>query len=107
KPRIPGNSAPSWRSRSAILMAASDLVVCRAGASALAELPLLRLPGILIPHPFGHQDANADFLVAEGGAVKIADRDLQDGALLPGILGLLADASQRETMAAEMGRLAR
>jgi UDP-N-acetylglucosamine--N-acetylmuramyl-(pentapeptide) pyrophosphoryl-undecaprenol N-acetylglucosamine transferase len=88
-------------------MAASDLVVCRAGASVLAELPLLRLPGILIPHPYGHQDANADFLVAEGAAVKIADRELSEGALIPAILGLLQNPDERQAMAVEMGRLAR
>ena len=88
-------------------MAASDLVVCRSGASVLAELPLLRLPGVLIPHPYGHQDANADFLVQEGGAVKLPDSELADGSLLPTVLSLLQDPAQLQTMAAEMARLAR
>ena len=88
-------------------MAASDLVVCRSGASVLAELPLLRLPAILIPHPYGHQDANAEFLVEQGGAVKIADRELREGVLLPAILNLIGDREKLKTMAAEMGRLAR
>lgn len=88
-------------------IAASDLVVCRSGASVLAELPLLKVPGILIPHPYGHQDANADFLVSEGGALKVPDRDLSEGVLLPAILGLLGDRAKLDTMAAEMGRLAR
>jgi UDP-N-acetylglucosamine--N-acetylmuramyl-(pentapeptide) pyrophosphoryl-undecaprenol N-acetylglucosamine transferase len=88
-------------------MAASDLIVCRAGASAMAELPLLRLPGVLVPHPFGHQDANADFLVEQGGAMKVPDDALGAGALLPTVLGLLGDAARREAMAEAMGRLAR
>jgi UDP-N-acetylglucosamine--N-acetylmuramyl-(pentapeptide) pyrophosphoryl-undecaprenol N-acetylglucosamine transferase len=88
-------------------MAASDLVVCRAGASAMAELPLLRLPGVLVPHPFGHQDANADFLVEHGAAVKLPDVTLSQGAFLPAVLALLEDQPRRLAMAEAMGRLAR
>ena len=88
-------------------MAASDLIVCRAGASAMAELPLLRLPAVLVPHPFGHQDANADFLVEHGAAVKLPDATLGQGALLPTVLALLEDEKRRGAMADAMGRLAR
>jgi UDP-N-acetylglucosamine--N-acetylmuramyl-(pentapeptide) pyrophosphoryl-undecaprenol N-acetylglucosamine transferase len=90
-------------------MAASDLMVCRAGASALAELPILGLPAILVPGTFagGHQEKNADFLVQEGAAIKIPDLQLSRGALLPAILSLLENKNQLETMAAEMRRLAR
>ncbi len=90
-------------------MAASDLVVCRAGASVLAELPAMRLPAILIPHPFRRirQDENADLLVREGAAIKLKDADLPNGVLLPTILSLLNDRATLAAMAAEMGRLAR
>jgi UDP-N-acetylglucosamine--N-acetylmuramyl-(pentapeptide) pyrophosphoryl-undecaprenol N-acetylglucosamine transferase len=90
-------------------MAACDLIICRAGASAMAELPVLRLPAVLVPGTFagGHQAHNADFLVEEGGAVKIADQDLSRGVLLPTVLELLADPARLQVMSAEMGRLAR
>jgi UDP-N-acetylglucosamine--N-acetylmuramyl-(pentapeptide) pyrophosphoryl-undecaprenol N-acetylglucosamine transferase len=88
-------------------MAACDLIVCRSGASVLAELPIVKLPAVLIPHPYGHQDDNADFLVEHGGAVKVPDAELAQGALLSAVLPLLADAEQRAVMAAEMARLAR
>jgi UDP-N-acetylglucosamine--N-acetylmuramyl-(pentapeptide) pyrophosphoryl-undecaprenol N-acetylglucosamine transferase len=90
-------------------MAASDLMVCRAGASTLAELPILGLPAVLVPGTFagGHQEKNADFLVDEGGAIKLADTRLSQGALLPAILSLLEDQPRLEQMAAEMRRLAR
>ncbi|MBI3970996.1 MAG: UDP-N-acetylglucosamine--N-acetylmuramyl-(pentapeptide) pyrophosphoryl-undecaprenol N-acetylglucosamine transferase [Chloroflexi bacterium] len=88
-------------------MATSDLIVCRAGASALAELPILRLPAVVVPHPFGHQDANADFLVEHGAAVKLLDRDLPGGMILPAVLPLLEDHARREAMATAMARLAR
>jgi len=90
-------------------MAASDLMVCRAGASTLAELPILGLPAILVPGTFagGHQEKNADFLVDEGAAIKVADVQLSQGALLPAILSLLEDRARLAQMAAEMRRLAR
>ncbi len=90
-------------------MAATDLMVSRAGASTMAELPLLGLPAILVPYPHAgaHQEKNADFLVEEGAAIKLPDFQLSQGALLPAVLSLLEDKEKLETMAMEMRRLAR
>ena len=60
------------------LFAASDLVVCRAGASVLAELCAARKPAVLVPFPYAaddHQRANGAVLAAAGGAVVVEDRD--------------------------------
>ena len=90
-------------------MAACDLMVCRAGASTLAELPILGLPSILVPGTFagGHQEKNADFLVDEGAAIKLPDGQLSQGALLPAVLSLLEDRTKLNEMAVEARRLAR
>jgi len=64
----------------------ADLVVCRAGATTLAELTALGKPSILIPYPYAahqHQEVNARALVAAGGADMIIENDL-DGAGLAG-----------------------
>jgi len=47
---------------------AADLVVCRAGATTLAELAAYRLPAVLIPYPYayGHQELNARIFVKKG-----------------------------------------
>ncbi len=48
----------------------ADLVICRAGATSLAELTTLGKPALLIPYPFAaddHQTANAESLVSVGG----------------------------------------
>jgi len=60
--------------------AAADLVVCRAGATTLAELTRLGKTSILIPYPHAaadHQTFNAQTLVNAGAAVMIADRDVK------------------------------
>jgi len=62
----------------------ADLVICRAGATTIAELAALGKPSILIPYPYAahkHQDINAEVLVAMGGADMILERDL-DGSNL-------------------------
>ncbi|UCH06774.1 MAG: undecaprenyldiphospho-muramoylpentapeptide beta-N-acetylglucosaminyltransferase [Deltaproteobacteria bacterium] len=64
----------------------ADLVVCRAGATTLAELAALGKPSILIPYPYAahqHQEVNARALVAAGGADMILEHEL-DGAGLAG-----------------------
>jgi UDP-N-acetylglucosamine--N-acetylmuramyl-(pentapeptide) pyrophosphoryl-undecaprenol N-acetylglucosamine transferase len=57
----------------------ADLVICRAGALTVSELAAVGVASILVPFPAAvddHQTRNAQFLVREGAAVLIADRDL-------------------------------
>jgi UDP-N-acetylglucosamine--N-acetylmuramyl-(pentapeptide) pyrophosphoryl-undecaprenol N-acetylglucosamine transferase len=59
---------------------AADIVVCRAGATTLAELTRLGKASILIPYPHAaadHQTVNARTLVDAGAAVMIPDRDVK------------------------------
>jgi UDP-N-acetylglucosamine--N-acetylmuramyl-(pentapeptide) pyrophosphoryl-undecaprenol N-acetylglucosamine transferase len=90
-------------------MAAADLIVARAGASALGELPAVGAPGLVIPGTFAgaHQRLNADFLANRGAAVVLDDDRARDGALVPTILSLLDDPSRLASMAAAAHALAR
>jgi UDP-N-acetylglucosamine--N-acetylmuramyl-(pentapeptide) pyrophosphoryl-undecaprenol N-acetylglucosamine transferase len=86
----------------------SDLVVCRAGATTLAELTVCKRPSILVPFPTAadnHQFANATSLVDAGAAVMIEERDLTGELLAAEIRRLLLDAGARDRMAREAGRL--
>ena len=66
----------------------AHLVICRAGASTIFELAMLRKPAIVIPYPFAanrHQDFNARALADTGGAVVVFERDM-DGNRLAGLI---------------------
>jgi UDP-N-acetylglucosamine--N-acetylmuramyl-(pentapeptide) pyrophosphoryl-undecaprenol N-acetylglucosamine transferase len=57
----------------------ADLVICRAGATSLAEITVLGKAAILIPFPFAvddHQTKNALEMVRAGAAVMIEEKGL-------------------------------
>jgi len=65
----------------------ADLVICRAGATTLAEIGAYGLPAILIPYPYAtqdHQGINAKIFVREGAAILIAENDLSGEKNCPG-----------------------
>lgn len=83
--------------------AAADVVVCRAGATSIAELTVLGEPAVLVPYPHAtgdHQRHNAQALAQAGAAAVIDDGEL-DGERLVGTLEpWLLDADARAAVAA-------
>jgi len=77
------------------VLAASDIVVSRAGAGALYESGYLKKPSILIPLPKsksrGEQIENARYFAENGASVVIYDEDLNEDVLFKTINRLLAD----------------
>jgi UDP-N-acetylglucosamine--N-acetylmuramyl-(pentapeptide) pyrophosphoryl-undecaprenol N-acetylglucosamine transferase len=72
----------------------AELVVCRAGASTIAELTVLGKPSILVPYPWAtgdHQTGNAKPLDAAGAAWLIADDALAADDLAARLDALAAD----------------
>lgn len=62
----------------------ADIVICRAGALTVAEISVVGLPAIFIPLPHAvddHQTKNAQDLVSRGGAVLIAQKQLNSKKL--------------------------
>lgn len=58
---------------------AADLVLCRAGATAIAEIMEFGKPSILVPYPHAaeaHQKDNAEYLVERGAAIMVDDGQL-------------------------------
>ncbi len=90
-------------------MAVTDLAVCRAGATTLAELAMAQVPAILVPLPTAtddHQRWNALALVRQDAAVLIEQAALTGEHLAAEILGLAADRPRRTRMREALGRAA-
>ena len=89
--------------------AASDLAVCRAGATTLAELMQAGLPSVLVPLPSAaadHQTANAKSM-AEAGASIVCSEERMEENLLDIIVGLIRDPSRLLDMAQHARSLGR
>ena len=89
--------------------ARADLVVCRAGASTIAELAAAGRAAILVPYPAAaneHQLRNAEALQRAGAALLIVDRDLSGERLASALRELLARPEQLLQMEAAMRRRA-
>ena len=83
-------------------MKAADVVICRAGATTLAELAASGTPAILVPLPTAtddHQRKNAEVVARAGAAVAMEERELTGETLAAAITGLVGDAERRRRMA--------
>ena len=91
-------------------MREADVVICRAGATTLAELQAAGRASILIPLPTAtddHQRKNARALVEAGAAQMIDQTSLTGEGLARGILALAGDAGERSRLAEAARRMAR
>jgi UDP-N-acetylglucosamine--N-acetylmuramyl-(pentapeptide) pyrophosphoryl-undecaprenol N-acetylglucosamine transferase len=91
-------------------MSQADLVICRAGATTLAEITAAGKPAILIPLPTAtddHQRKNAEVLVKAGAADVIDQRELSGNRLAVRVMQLAADPAGRAAMARAARQLAR
>jgi UDP-N-acetylglucosamine--N-acetylmuramyl-(pentapeptide) pyrophosphoryl-undecaprenol N-acetylglucosamine transferase len=92
-----------------LVMAAADLVLCRAGASTLSELIAIARPAILVPSPNvtnHHQEKNAGVLAACGGAVMVREPECTGLSLYKLASGLLADPEKRAAMSRALSSMA-
>jgi UDP-N-acetylglucosamine--N-acetylmuramyl-(pentapeptide) pyrophosphoryl-undecaprenol N-acetylglucosamine transferase len=91
-------------------MARAHLVVCRAGASTLAELTAVGRAALLVPYPFAannHQEFNARFLEDAGAAEMILNKDFTGEVLADKMRYLLAHPdtlTQREERTHQLAR---
>jgi len=90
--------------------AASDLVVSRSGATAIAEIEIVGRPSLLVPYPFateGHQMKNARAVEKAGAAVVVPDDELNGERLADEVSELLSDSARLALMAERARALAR
>jgi UDP-N-acetylglucosamine--N-acetylmuramyl-(pentapeptide) pyrophosphoryl-undecaprenol N-acetylglucosamine transferase len=91
-------------------LADADLIVCRAGATTLAEITAAGKAAILIPLPTAtddHQRKNAESLVTVGAAELLLQHEASGTALAARVLALAADAPRRQRIASAARALAK
>jgi UDP-N-acetylglucosamine--N-acetylmuramyl-(pentapeptide) pyrophosphoryl-undecaprenol N-acetylglucosamine transferase len=84
----------------------ADLVICRAGASTVAELAAAGCAALLVPYPHAvddHQTRNGQYLVKAGAALLVPEAVLTPEVLAQMLGGLL----ERREQLAQMGAAAR
>jgi UDP-N-acetylglucosamine--N-acetylmuramyl-(pentapeptide) pyrophosphoryl-undecaprenol N-acetylglucosamine transferase len=90
--------------------AEADLLVCRAGATTIAELTVCKKPAVLVPFPFAaddHQTVNANSVVAAGAGLLIPEWELTGEGLAAQILSLAQDRERLKRMSRQSGLLGR
>ena len=91
------------------LMAAADLVICRAGAATISEVCASGTPCIMVPSPNvtdNHQEKNARVLEKHGAAMVIREADCDGDSLYEAVKALLADKERLRAMRAAAGNMA-
>ena len=89
----------------------TDLAICRAGGTTLAELAAAAVPAILLPYPHAvddHQRKNADVFTSAAGCLTLDERNLAgplDDHLAAALSDLLDDAASRAAMSRSIHRL--
>lgn len=83
------------------LLAAADLVICRAGAMTMIEIAATGTPAIIVPSPNvaeNHQESNARAMESRGAAVVILEKDCSGEKLYETTKELLADGERLKEM---------
>jgi UDP-N-acetylglucosamine--N-acetylmuramyl-(pentapeptide) pyrophosphoryl-undecaprenol N-acetylglucosamine transferase len=89
---------------------AADLIICRAGATTIAEISAAAKPAILIPLPTAtddHQRRNAEALAAAGAAEVLLQSEATGSVLAGRIKQLAVDAQRRARLSAQARKFAR
>ncbi|AHM56346.1 UDP-N-acetylglucosamine--N-acetylmuramyl-(pentapeptide) pyrophosphoryl-undecaprenol N-acetylglucosamine transferase MurG [Peptoclostridium acidaminophilum DSM 3953] len=83
------------------VLAASDLVICSAGAITISEVTCLGKPSIVIPKAYtaeNHQEYNARSVKNSGAGEMILEKDLNSGTLLEAVFRILRDEQLHKSM---------
>lgn len=91
------------------VMAAADIVLCRAGASTISELTYMHKPTVFVPSPYvtnNHQFKNAKVVEDAGGAIIFEEGWFEAQELLDTVKRILSSPEELEKMSKAMEKLA-
>ena len=96
-------TATEYESHMVTLFSAADVLICRSGATTVAEIAAAGRPAVFVPFPGAtgdHQSANARALELAGAAVVVKDDQCTGERLAEVLEPIVASAEKREGMAA-------
>lgn len=103
-------SVQAFYNNMADLYTQSDLIICRAGATTVAEITAIGKGAVFVPYPFAadnHQFLNAQALVVSEAAEMILDKDLTAQRIARRIEYLKRDPAALKRMASKAKQLGR
>ena len=92
-----------------LVMAAADVVLCRAGASTISEITAIAKPSVLVPSPnvtANHQEKNARVLAGQGAAILLREQDCVENTLYDSAMLLLRERDRRDAMVRALNAMA-
>lgn len=92
------------------VLAAADFVICRAGATTIAEVTARGIPALLVPYPYAannHQEYNAQAVVRAGAAVKIPDQQLTGKLLWKEISRIISEKDKLAAMSSAAKKISK
>ena len=93
----------------ATVMAAADMVICRAGAATIAEVAAAGKPAIFVPSPNvtdNHQEKNARIVEQHGGALVLRETECDGDSLYKAASSMLSDPEKLQSMGRAVQELA-
>lgn len=84
-----------------VVMTASDMVMCRSGASTLGELTAIGMPSLLVPSPYvtdNHQEKNARTLEEKGAAIVVTESECSGETLFDKVSALIRNEDKLNAM---------
>ena len=93
-----------------IAYSASDIIVSRAGATAISEILYLEKPSILIPYPFAannHQELNGEVLHRKGASIMVHESDFSNGKLEKSIFNLISSSDKMKSFKENASKLSK
>ena len=92
-----------------LVMAAADVVLCRAGASTISEITAIAKPSVLVPSPnvtANHQEKNARVLAGQGAAILLREQDCGEHTLYDTVELLMQERDRRDAMVRALNAMA-
>lgn len=92
-----------------LVMAAADVVLCRAGASTISEITAIAKPSVLVPSPnvtANHQEKNARVLADQGAAILLREQDCGEHTLYDTVELLMQERDRRDAMVRALNAMA-